>query len=69
MTFLEFWNALPYGGKSRFAREVGIAVSRLCSIAHGKLRCGAVAALRLERATRGMVKKESLAPHVDWSRG
>lgn len=69
MTFLEFWQALPYGGRAKFSREVGIAISRLSSIAHGKLRCGAVSAMRLERATRGMVKKETLAPHIDWTRG
>ena len=67
VTFLEFWLALPPGGKAKFARETGIKLPRLSSIAHGRIRCGAVTALAIERATRGIVPKESLAPHVNWT--
>ncbi len=66
MRFLEFWNSLPKGGKARFAKEVGIDLSRLSAIAHERIRCGAVAAMRIAAACRGIVSKQEIAPHVAW---
>lgn len=66
MKLIEFWNSLPKGGKARFAREVGVDFSRLCGIAHGRIRCGAVAAMKIEEASRGIVSKQEIAPHVQW---
>ena len=66
MRFLEFWNSLPKGGKARFAKEVGIDLSRLSAVAHERIRCGAVAAMRIAAACRGIVSKQEIAPHVRW---
>jgi DNA-binding transcriptional regulator YdaS (Cro superfamily) len=67
MKFQDFWNALPRGGKRRLADRLRIKFSRLSSIAHGRIPCGPVTAMRIERATEGIVPKEVLAPHVNWS--
>ena len=67
MTFEQYWAALPPGAKRRFADRLGIALCRLSSIAHGRIRCGAVTAIKLERATGGVVTKETLAPHINWT--
>lgn len=67
MTFQDFWNALPHGERRRLADKLRINFARLSSIAHGRVRCGAVTAIKLERATGGLVPKETIAPHVNWS--
>lgn len=67
MTFQDYWNALPHGGKRRLADQLGIKLARLSSIAHGRVRCGPATAIKLERATGGLVLKETIAPHVNWT--
>ena len=66
MKFEQFWESLPHGQKTEFAKTVGFSIEHLSRVATGKRVCSCELALAIERASKKAVRRSEAAPHVQW---
>ena len=66
MTLKEFLATLNREEKVRFAADCKCTVGHLLNVSSGFRRCSAQLAILIEKRTYGVVKKEAVAPHVEW---
>ena len=66
MNLHEFLSKLTHEEKRRFAADCKCSLGHLFNICSGFRRCSAELAIRIEKRTYGQVKKEELAPQIEW---
>lgn len=67
MEFKMFFLSLPVKGRVRMAKQCGVSVGHLRNIAYSFRKASPLLAVKIEKASNGMVKKETLLPDVKWS--
>lgn len=66
MNFHTYLFAIPKDDRSAFAKKIGVTVRHLENVAHGYRKASVTVALRIERATKGMVRRTDVLPNYDW---
>lgn len=66
MKLHDFWFSMPKEQREKFATDCKCSTGHMINVIYGYRRCSAELALKIERQSRGMVKKEVIAPHVEW---
>lgn len=64
MKLSNYLSSMPRGGKSAFAKRIGISNSFLWQIASGKSQIPPEVAKKIEQQTKGIVKKSELRPDL-----
>lgn len=62
--FADYWAHLDPLAKRSLAKAAEVGYTYLSLIASGKRQPGAVAAIRIERATRGVIRRGELRPDL-----
>ena len=66
MDLKSYWRSMPKDERKQFAAECSCSYGHLINVVYGYRRCTAELALKIEKRSRGIVKKEEIAPHVEW---
>jgi len=64
IAFANYWSRLDPEGKRSLAKRSEVGYTYLSLIASGKRQPGAVAAIRIERATGGVIRRAELRPDL-----
>lgn len=67
MNLRDYWQSLkPESARQAFAEQCGSTLGYFKLLASGHAKCGPDLAIRIEAASDGMVRVESLRPDVPW---
>nr|DAG47861.1 MAG TPA: hypothetical protein [Bacteriophage sp.] len=66
MNLHEYWISMPQAERLKFVGDCKVSYGHMINVIYGFRRCSAELAIKIERYSRGIVKKESVAPHVEW---
>lgn len=67
MSLTEYFSTEPRGAKTEMAQYLGITITYMSLLIHGKRRPSMPMALSIERATQGLVAIKDLRPDLVFS--
>ena len=66
MELSDYWHSLLLAEKERFAKDCGVSKGHMSNVVYGFRKASAELAIKIEKRSRGLVRREKVAPHVEW---
>ena len=63
MELSDYWHSLPLAEK---AKDCGVSKGHMSNVVYGFRKASAELAIKIEKRSRGLVRREKVAPHVEW---